>query len=173
MKMRDDMVANDYAGQPASVLKRRRREWRRLTPEVRELIGEVLIASAWLEETTNTFLQNRYGTWVARAAKYGTAASSLADGIESFPETKHLAQRFREAMAKRNYLAHGVILMIPGPQPLWSLKHQMTYRQDRTSGEPPVREEWYFGIEDLESLVDEIWEIQDELKMESDALRRA
>lgn len=171
IKMRDDMVANDHPGRPDSILKQYRRQWRTLTPRLRELIGEVVIASAWLEETTNTYLQYRSGTWDTRADKYGTPASTLADGIEAIPETRHLAEQYREVMKRRNQLVHGVILMMDGPKPYWSLKHQLTGK--KTKQEPPVREEWKFDLAELESLADAIWDVQDELKMKSDELRRA
>ena len=130
-----------------------------------------MIASAWLEETTNTFLQNGHRSWLDRAPNYGGTASELADALEAIEDTKYLAEPFRVAMCQRNYVVHGVILEIPGSKPFWAMKHQMTRKKNRDT--PPERDIWKFTIEDLESLIDQLWDIQDELKMKSDELRRS
>lgn len=134
------------------------------SPELPQLIGEVVIAAAWAEDAGGTLVQATSDNWEVRAKGYDDTSSSLLKALKKVVPNE-LVERFDAAMKLRHFVVHGIFF--DGI----SIKHQSsgnTYdvlamkRSWRTAA--PERELKAFTFNALRWLSQEFWEIEEELE---------
>lgn len=136
----------------------------RVSEQLPQLIGEVVIAAARAEDAAGTLLQSRSGDPDRRAVGYDDSSSRLVTALrDSVPA--ELADRFASALKLRHFVVHGV--WVNGsfvssrsdgkPSDFVSLKRRYRTKAPEMDMKP-------FMKSDLEALAREFWEIEDELE---------
>ena len=80
---------------------------RPVSPELPQLIGEVVISAAWAEDAGGTFLQSTSGDWDTRTRGYDDTSSRLVKALRD-TGPKALVDRLEAALELRHFVVHGV-----------------------------------------------------------------
>lgn len=80
---------------------------RQVSPELPQLIGEVVIAAAWAEDAAGTFLQATSGDRDKRAPGYDDTSSRLVNALRK-DASAELVGRLETALELRHFVVHGV-----------------------------------------------------------------
>lgn len=157
------------ASDPESLTRQMSR--RQVSPELPQLIGEVVIAAAWAEDAGGTFLQATSGDWDTRARGYDDTSSRLVKALGD-RAPKALVDRLEAALELRHFVVHGVwvngsFVKHPGTgEPFDFVSMKRRYRT-----EAPEKDTKGFMKSALKWLDREFWEIKDELeKLHSEVL---
>lgn len=158
-------LAND----PESLTRQMSR--RQVSPELPQLIGEVVIAAAWAEDAGGTFLQATSGDWDTRAKGYDDTSSRLVKALrDTAPES--LVDRLEAALELRHFVVHGIWVsgsFVKRPDTGEPFDFVAMKRRYRT--ESPERDTKAFMKSALKWLACEFWEIEDEFeKLHSEVL---
>ncbi|WP_417216172.1 hypothetical protein [Arthrobacter sp.] len=93
------------ANEPESLSRQMSR--RQVSPELPQLIGEVVIAAAWAEDAGGTFLQATSGDWDTRARGYDDTSSRLVKALRD-TAPKAVVDRLEAALELRHFIVHDV-----------------------------------------------------------------
>jgi len=144
---------------------------RQVSPELPQLIGEVVIAAAWAEDAGGTFLQATSGDWDKRAPGYDDTSSRLVRALRKKAPAE-LVERLESALELRHFVVHGVWVngsFVNHPQtgePYDFVSMKRRYRTDA-----PAKDSKAFMKSALKWLAQEFWAIEDELeKLHSEVL---
>lgn len=80
---------------------------RPVSPELPQLIGEVVISAAWAEDACGTFLQSTSGDWDTRTRGYDDTSSRLVKALRD-TAPKAFVDRLEAALELRHFVVHGV-----------------------------------------------------------------
>ena len=157
------------ANEPESLTRQMSR--RQVSPELPQLIGEVVIAAAWAEDAGGTFLQATSGDWDTRARGYDDTSSRLVKALRD-TAPKALVDRLEAALELRHFVVHGVWVngsFVKHPDTGEPFDFVSMKRRYRT--EAPEKDTKAFMKSALKWLAREFWEIEDELeKLHSEVL---
>ncbi len=144
---------------------------RQVSPELPQLIGEVVIAAAWAEDAGGTFLQATSGDWDTRAPGYDDTSSRLVKALRKEAPAE-LVDRLETALELRHFVVHGIWVngsFVNHPQtgePYDFVSMKRRYRTDA-----PAKDIKAFMKSALKWLAQEFWAIEDELeKLHSELL---
>lgn len=137
---------------------------RHVSPDLPQLIGEVVIAASWAEDAGGTLIQASSGDWEVRAKGYDDTSNSLVKALKKMVP-KELTDRLTYALSLRHFVVHG----------FWAdgsfYKHPQTGKpfdfivMKRSWKTPaPEREVKAFTKNALKWLAQEFWEIEAELE---------
>ncbi|PPF50144.1 MULTISPECIES: hypothetical protein [unclassified Rathayibacter] len=144
---------------------------RQVSPELPQLIGEVVIAAAWAEDAGGTFLQVTSGDWDKRAPGYDDTSSRLVRALRKKAPAK-LVERLEAALELRHFVVHGIWVngsFVKHPQTGDAYDFVSMKRRYRTDA--PTKDSKAFMKSALKWLAQEFWEIEDELeKLHSEIL---
>lgn len=142
-----------------------------VSPELPQLIGDVVIAAAWAEDAAGTLLQALSGSWEVRATGYDDTSSSLLRALKAVV-SKELIERLDTALKLRHFVVHGFFVdgsFVKHPtsgRPYDFVSMKRSWRTDA-----PEREVKAFTADALRWLALEFWEIEGELEtLHSDTL---
>lgn len=148
-----EALAND----PESITRQMSR--RQVSPELPQLIGEVVIAAAWAEDAGGTFLQATSGHWDKRARGYDDTSSRLVKALRD-TAPKALVDRLEAALELRHFVVYGVWVngsFVKHPDTGEPFDFVSMKRRYRTSA--PEKDVKAFMKSALKWLAREFWEI--------------
>lgn len=137
---------------------------RHASPDLPQLIGEVVLAAAWAEDAAGTLLQAVTGDWTVRANGFDDTSGSLLRHLARVAPAE-LVERLKVAMDLRHFVVHGFWVdgsFIPHEATGRTYDFVSMKRSWRT--EAPEREMKAFTKNALTWLAQEFWEIEDELE---------
>jgi len=144
---------------------------RHATPDLPQLIGEVVLAAAWAEDAAGTLLQAATGDWTVRAKGFDDTSGRLLSHLARVAPAE-LVERLKVAMELRHFVVHG--FWVDGsfvPHGQGGRKYDFVSMKRSWKTEAPEREIKAFTKNALSWLAQEFWEIEEELeKLHSKAL---
>lgn len=134
------------------------------SPELPQLIGNVIISASWAEDAGGTLIQASSEGWEVRAKGYDDTSSTLVKALKKHVP-KELIERLETALKLRHFVVHG--FFVGGGfmknektgEPYEFLSMKRSYRT-----EAPQREIMPFSSDTLRWLANEFWEIEAELE---------
>lgn len=153
-----EALAND----PESLTRQMSR--RQVSPELPQLIGEVVMAAAWAEDVGGTLLQAISGDWDTRARGYDDTSSRLVKALRD-TAPKALVDRLEVALELRHFVVHGVWVngsFVKNPDTGEPFDFVSMKRRYRTTA--PEKDTKAFMKSALKWLAREFWKIEDELE---------
>lgn len=138
---------------------------RQVSPELPQLIGEVVIAVAWAKDAGGTFLQAIAGDWDKRAPGYDGTSSRLVMALRKKAPAE-LVDRLETAAKLRHFVVHGV--WVNGSfakHPRAGEPYDFVSMKRRYRADAPSKDSKAFMKGALEWLAQEFWAIEDELEI--------
>jgi len=137
---------------------------RQVSPELPQLIGEVVIAAAWAEDAGGTLLQATSGDWDSRARGYDDTSTRLVKALRGTAPDE-LVDRLKSALELRHFVVHGI--WVNGSfvkHPVSGQAYDFVSMKRRYRTDAPERDSRAFMATSLKWLAQEFWEIEDELE---------
>ena len=134
------------------------------SPELPELIGEVVIAAAWAEDAAGTLLQASKQDWDKRADGFDATSTRLLKALKPVVSTQ-LHERLDEALQLRHFVVHGIF--VDGSsvlRPSTGQPYDFISMKRSWATAAPERQMKAFTADALRWLAQEFWEIEDELE---------
>lgn len=137
---------------------------RHASPDLPQLIGEVVLAAAWAEDAAGTLLQAVTGDWTVRANGFDDTSGSLLRHLARVASAE-LVDRLKVAMDLRHFVVHG--FWVDGsfiPHEATGRTYDFVSMKRSWKTKAPEREMKAFTKDALTWLAQEFWEIEDELE---------
>lgn len=153
-----DVLANDPEALNRHVSRRQ------VSPELPQLIGEVVIAAAWAEDAGGTLLQATSGDWETRAKGYDDTSTRLVKALRGAAPAE-LVARLESALELRHFVVHGI--WVNGSfvkHPVTGKAYDFVSMKRRYRTDAPEKDIKAFMATSLKWLAAEFWELEDELE---------